>query len=211
MYFAPRKPYKPGYGDWSARKCDSQFEHGEPDKETRASRWSLPRQRFNFDPGASAQRRGQQQRHWCCHLVSTNAGSWREDTNRVKIDARARAREREREEERETCFVHKQKKATGRKYLRDFERIDFPWSQGGTGVRWARNKKQVLTSPCSNLRSFGSKCTVLKKVLAPFSGLFRCHRWFGARGVAHPLLLLVTPLLGDKVSFCALFSFKILF
>ena len=132
-------------------------------------------------------------------------------TRRHEPSENRRAREREREEERETCFVHKQKKATGRKYLRDFERIDFPWSQGGTGVRWARNKKQVLTSPCSNLRSFGSKCTVLKKVLAPFSGLFRCHRWFGARGVAHPLLLLVTPLLGDKVSFCALFSFKILF
>jgi len=36
----------------------------------------------------------------------------------------------------------------------------------------ARGKKQLsLAPPCSNLRSFGSKCTVLKKVLVTLLGL----------------------------------------
>ena len=47
------------------------------------------------------------------------------------------------------------------------------WCQGVPGLDGA---------PCSNLRSFGSKRTVLKKVLATFLGLF------GARGIVTPSL-----------------------
>ena len=44
-------------------------------------------------------------------------------------------------------------------------------ARGVMRIDGARGNKQVLAPPCSNLRSFGSKCTVLKKVLVTFLGL----------------------------------------
>jgi len=37
--------------------------------------------------------------------------------------------------------------------------------QGRNEVRWRLGKETSLAPPFSNLRSFGSKCTVLKKVV----------------------------------------------
>jgi len=42
--------------------------------------------------------------------------------------------------------------------------------QGCTEVRWRPVQETSLTPPCSNVRSFVSKCTVLKKVLATLLG-----------------------------------------
>jgi len=36
--------------------------------------------------------------------------------------------------------------------------------QRRNGIRWRPGQESSLAPPCSNLRSFGSKCTVLKKV-----------------------------------------------
>jgi len=36
--------------------------------------------------------------------------------------------------------------------------------QGRNQVRWRTGQEASLAPPCSNLRSFGSKCTALKKV-----------------------------------------------
>jgi len=44
--------------------------------------------------------------------------------------------------------------------------------QGRNEVRWRPGQEASLAPPCSNLRSFGSKSTVLKKVLATLLGLF---------------------------------------
>jgi len=44
-----------------------------------------------------------------------------------------------------------------------------------------------LAPPCSNLRSFGSKCAVMKKVLATLLGLFGTPQWFGTQGIVPPL------------------------
>ena len=44
--------------------------------------------------------------------------------------------------------------------------------QGHNEVRWRPGQEASLAAPCSNLRSFGSQCTALKKVLATLSGLF---------------------------------------
>jgi len=44
----------------------------------------------------------------------------------------------------------------------DLQRKD----QGRTEVRWRTGQETGLAPPCSNLRSFGSKCTVLKKLHA---------------------------------------------
>ena len=38
--------------------------------------------------------------------------------------------------------------------------------------RWRPGQEASLAIPCSDLRSFGSKCTALKKVLATLLGLF---------------------------------------
>ena len=38
-------------------------------------------------------------------------------------------------------------------------------------VRWCPGQEASLAPPCSNLRSFGSKCTILKKVLSTLLGL----------------------------------------
>jgi len=54
--------------------------------------------------------------------------------------------------------------------------------------------------PCENLRSFGSKCTVLKKVLVILLGLFAPHpQWFGARGVVPPCRPSLRPWFGRIV------------
>jgi len=44
--------------------------------------------------------------------------------------------------------------------------------QGRNEIRWRPGHEASLAPPCSNLRSFGSKCTVLKKVLVTLLGLF---------------------------------------
>jgi len=44
--------------------------------------------------------------------------------------------------------------------------------QGRTEVRWRLGQETSLAPPCSNLRSFGSKSTVLKKKLTPLLGFF---------------------------------------
>jgi len=52
-----------------------------------------------------------------------------------------------------------------------------------------------LTPPCSNLRSFGSKCSVLKKVLATLLGLF------GTRDIVLPFTPSLRPWL--SAVFCS--------
>jgi len=55
-------------------------------------------------------------------------------------------------------------------------------AQGRNEVRWRPGQEATLASPCLNLRFFGSKRTVLKKVLVTLLGLFgvpigiRCRR-----------------------------------
>jgi len=44
--------------------------------------------------------------------------------------------------------------------------------QGRNEFRWRPGQEASLAPPCSNLRSFGSKCTVLKKVLMSLLVLF---------------------------------------
>ena len=44
--------------------------------------------------------------------------------------------------------------------------------QARNDVRWRLGQETSLASPCSNLRSFRSKCTVLKKVLMTLLWLF---------------------------------------
>ena len=66
-------------------------------------------------------------------------------------------------------------------------------------VRWRPEQEASLAPPCSNLRPFRSKFTVLKKVLVTLLGLFGAHRshfpppqwfgapwWFGNRGILPP-------------------------
>jgi len=43
---------------------------------------------------------------------------------------------------------------------------------GRNGVRWRPGQEASLAPPCSNLRSFGSKYTVLKEVFVTLLGLF---------------------------------------
>jgi len=51
-------------------------------------------------------------------------------------------------------------------------------SQGRNEVRWRPGQEASLAPPCSKLRSFGSKYTILKKVLATLLllGLFGAPR-----------------------------------
>jgi len=44
--------------------------------------------------------------------------------------------------------------------------------QGCNEIRWRPGQEASLVPPCSNLRSFGSKCTAMKKVLMTLLGLF---------------------------------------
>ena len=65
--------------------------------------------------------------------------------------------------------------------------------QGRNKVGRRLGQKTSLALPCSNLRSFGSKCTVVKEVLMSLLWLFGPPQWFGVRGIV-PLAPLVTPL-----------------
>jgi len=47
-----------------------------------------------------------------------------------------------------------------------------PSKQWRTEVRWRPGQETSLPPPCLNLKSFGSKCAVLKKVPATLLGLF---------------------------------------
>jgi len=48
--------------------------------------------------------------------------------------------------------------------------------QGRSEVRWRPEQEASLTPPCSNLRSFVSRFTVLKKILVTLLGLFGARR-----------------------------------
>jgi len=48
--------------------------------------------------------------------------------------------------------------------------------QGRNEVRWRPGQEASLAPPCSKLRSFGSKFTVLQKVLVTLLGLFGARR-----------------------------------
>jgi len=62
-------------------------------------------------------------------------------------------------------------------------------TQGRNEVRWHPGQEASLAPPCSNLRSFGSECTVLKKVFVTLTGLYGAPpQWFGARGIVPPSL-----------------------
>ena len=50
--------------------------------------------------------------------------------------------------------------------------------QGRNEVRWRPGQEASLAPPCSNLRSFGSKFTVLKTVIVTLLGLFGAPQWF---------------------------------
>jgi len=59
-------------------------------------------------------------------------------------------------------------------------------------TRWldgAWGEKQVWRPHVRTWGLFGNKCTVLKKVLMTLLWLFGLPQWFGARGIAPPLLL----------------------
>jgi len=77
----------------------------------------------------------------------------------------------------------------------------FRYDQGRNEVRWRPGQEPSLAPPCSNLRSFGSKYTLLKKVLATLTGLFgaphsdSAPRSYSASGEFRSLFPLVTPLL----------------
>jgi len=53
-------------------------------------------------------------------------------------------------------------------------------------VRWGQAQEASLANPCSNLRSFGSKCAVLKKVHETLLGLFGSLAVIRARGIVLP-------------------------
>jgi len=74
------------------------------------------------------------------------------------------------------------------------------WQQGRNEVRWRPGQEAGSVPPCSNLRSFGSKCTVLKKVVVTLLGLFGATRSDTTPGNCAPLPPLVTPL-SDSHSF----------
>jgi len=63
--------------------------------------------------------------------------------------------------------------------------------QGRTEVRWRQGQETGLALPCSNLRSLGSKCIVLKEVLTVLLGLLSAPI-DSAPGALCPFL--VTPL-----------------
>ena len=59
----------------------------------------------------------------------------------------------------------------------------WPPLQGRNEVRWNSGQEASLAPHCSNLSSFGSKCTVLKKVPMTMFGLFGDPQSFGAPAV----------------------------
>ena len=66
--------------------------------------------------------------------------------------------------------------------------------QGRNKVRWCLRQEAGLAPLCSNLRSFGSKCAVLKKVFVTLLGLYGAHIVIRRPGNCAPLAPLVTPL-----------------
>ena len=69
-----------------------------------------------------------------------------------------------------------------------------PQQQGRNEIRWRPGHEARLAPPCLNLRSFGSKCTVLKNVFVTLLGLYGAPHSdlapplrFGARGIVTPL------------------------
>ena len=68
-------------------------------------------------------------------------------------------------------------------------------TQGRNKVRWRQEKEASVALPCSSLRSFGSKCTVLKKVLVKLLGLFGALRSDLVPRKLFPLTPLTTPLI----------------
>jgi len=68
--------------------------------------------------------------------------------------------------------------------LSNFQNVKPPY-QGRNEVTWHPEQEAGLVPPCSNLRSFGSKCTVLKEVLVILLGLSGAHRSHSA----HPAVI----------------------
>jgi len=73
---------------------------------------------------------------------------------------------------------------------------------GAYEVRWRPRQEASLAPPCSNLRYFGSKCTVLKKVVVALLGLFGILRSDSAPGELCPLRYATAVTLRDKVPSC---------
>jgi len=63
------------------------------------------------------------------------------------------------------CFIIRQ-------HRRQISYFKLHVDHGRNEMRWRPGQEASLTPPCSNLRSFGTKCTVLKKVLVTLLGLF---------------------------------------
>ena len=61
--------------------------------------------------------------------------------------------------------------------------IGMCFMQGRNEVRWRPGQETSSAPPCSNLRSFGSNCTVFKKVLVRLFGLLAP---LSARGIVPP-------------------------
>jgi len=66
-------------------------------------------------------------------------------------------------------------------------------TQGRKEARWRPGQEASLAPPCSNLMSFGSKYTVLKKVLATLLGLFGVPAVIRYPGNCGLLFSLVAP------------------
>jgi len=74
-----------------------------------------------------------------------------------------------------------------------------PAEQGRNEVRWSPGQEASLAPQRSNLKSFGSNCTVLKKVLVTLLGLFGAPAVIRRPGIYAPNALLVTPLLQRSI------------
>ena len=73
--------------------------------------------------------------------------------------------------------------------------VVFMYRQGRNEVRWRPGQEARSATPCLNLRSFGSNCTVLKKLLLILLGLFGALHSDSALGeLCPPCSPLVTPL-----------------
>ena len=65
---------------------------------------------------------------------------------------------------------------------------DIQSDQGRTKVRCCPGQETNLAPSCSNLKSFRSKCTIMKKVPATLLGLVMSPQWFGTWSIVLPLL-----------------------
>jgi len=61
------------------------------------------------------------------------------------------------------------------------------WTGGRSEVTWRPGARSRFGAPWSNLKSFGSKSTVMKKVLATLLGLFGAPRSDSVPGALFPL------------------------